>query len=122
MMRPLADTNIWHQAVAHLRTAGHDVIWAGDWQPDPGDQAILAAAYEQQRIVVTLDKDFGDLAVQQRLPHAGIIRLVNFSVQKQAAVTLEILDRYAQELTQGAVITAEPGYVRIRSFPPEGEA
>jgi hypothetical protein len=43
--------------------AGHDVIWAGDWSDDPGDEAILARASEERRVLVTLDKDFGELAI-----------------------------------------------------------
>jgi predicted nuclease of predicted toxin-antitoxin system len=42
-----------------LVDAGHDVVWMGDLGPDPGDEEILNLAREQQRILVTLDKDFG---------------------------------------------------------------
>ena len=42
-----------------LTEAGHDVVWTGDWDEDPGDDAILAYAYREGRVLVTLDKDFG---------------------------------------------------------------
>src|SRR5438128_177739 len=46
-----------------LTEAGHDVVWVGDFVPDPGDEAIIATAFGQGRILVTLDKDFGELAI-----------------------------------------------------------
>jgi hypothetical protein len=46
-----------------LLDASHDVEWCGEWPSDPGDEEILARARQDQRVVVTLDKDFGELAV-----------------------------------------------------------
>jgi len=62
-MRLLLDTCAWGGARTVLRNAGHDVVWSGDWDNDPGDEAILALAYQEQRVLVTLDKDFGELAL-----------------------------------------------------------
>jgi predicted nuclease of predicted toxin-antitoxin system len=58
----LLDTCVWGGAVAQLKAAEHDVVWAGDWPTDPGDDEILAQAHQEGRILVTLDKDFGELA------------------------------------------------------------
>ncbi|MDA1129612.1 MAG: DUF5615 family PIN-like protein [Chloroflexi bacterium] len=60
-------------------SAGHDVAWAGEWIEDPGDEEILRLAHSESRILVTLDKDFGELAVLHQQPHSGILRLVNWS-------------------------------------------
>ncbi len=38
---------------------GHDFVWAGDWQPDPGDRAVVDVALTEGRVLVALDKDFG---------------------------------------------------------------
>ena len=78
-MKLLLDTCVWGGAVAPLKVAGHDVIWAGDWPADPGDEEILGQAYQEGRILITLDKDFGELAVVREQAHAGIIRLVVLS-------------------------------------------
>lgn len=96
---------------------GMDVIYTGDWSSDPGDEQILAYAHEHSRILVTLDKDFGELAIVRRLPHSGIVRLVNISAKRQASLCIEVLKRYGDELVAGAIVTAEPGYVKIR--PPD---
>lgn len=57
----LIDSCVWGGALPALSVLGHDVIWSGSWAEDPGDIAILAAAYSERRILVTLDKDFGEL-------------------------------------------------------------
>lgn len=55
----LLDTCVWGGALPVLVAMGYNAIWTGDWEPDPGDRAILDAAYAQKRILITLDKDFG---------------------------------------------------------------
>jgi predicted nuclease of predicted toxin-antitoxin system len=113
-MKILLDTCIWYGVRDGLISAGYDVIWTGDWSEDPGDEQILAAARNQGRILVTLDKDFGELAIVRGLPHCGIVRLVNLNTKQQIAVCLQVLSRYGQELEAGAIVTAELGRVRIR--------
>jgi predicted nuclease of predicted toxin-antitoxin system len=83
---------------------------------------LLRRALEERRVLVTLDKDFGELAVVRSLPHAGIIRLVRISARRQGPVCAEILERYGPLLAQGALVTVEPGRVRVRSSENEGEA
>ena len=95
--------------------ADYDVVWVGAWDADPGDEEILAIAYRENRILITLDKDFGEMTIVRRLPHAGILRLVNLITTQQSQVCLQVLSRYGNELSAGAIITAELGRVRIRS-------
>lgn len=113
-MKVLLDTCVWGGVRQALSDAGHDVIWTGDWDEDPGDDEILAQAYGDGRVLVTLDKDFGTLAFLHGRPHAGIVRLVNLSTQQQVAVCLRVLAQHELALTAGAVITAESNRVRIR--------
>jgi predicted nuclease of predicted toxin-antitoxin system len=113
-MKILLDSCIWGKARPELDTAGHDVVWAGDWPTDPGDEEILARAHDEGRVLVTLDKDFGELAVLQEKAHCGILRLVNISAHRQATVCLQVLVKHETDLKSGAIITAEPGRLRIR--------
>jgi predicted nuclease of predicted toxin-antitoxin system len=114
-MKVLLDTCVWGGVRAELERAGHDVAWAGDWPTDPGDQEILRRAYREGRALVTLDKDFGGLAVVQGEPHFGIVRLVDLSSSQQGRVCLRVLALHGDDLQAGAIITAEPGRLRIRS-------
>lgn len=50
---------------------------------------------------MTLDKDFGELALVHGAPHAGIVRLVNFSVRQQATVCLQVITLHGEELREG---------------------
>lgn len=113
-MKLLLDTCVWGGAKPHLEAAGHDVIWTGDWPTDPGDSEILARAQAESRILVTLDKDFGEMAVHRGLPHCGILRIVGFRSGLQGPVVEAALDAHGADLVAGAIVTAEPGRLRIR--------
>ena len=113
-MKLLLDSCVSGTLRGPLQGAGHDVLWTGDWPTDPGDEAILAFAHQQGRVLITLDKDFGTLAVLHGQPHAGIIRLVNLSLHNQATVCAYLLQTHADTLAAGAIITAEQDRLRIR--------
>jgi predicted nuclease of predicted toxin-antitoxin system len=118
-VKVLLDTCVWGRAKEELSRAGHDTELAGDWDRDPGDEEILQLAHEQSRVLVTLDKDFGELAVAFGRPHSGLVRLVGMSAREQGPMCVDILSRYAEELAAGAIVTVEPGRIRIR--PPADE-
>ena len=81
---------------------------------DPGDEEVLRQAFQDKRILITLDKDFGELAIMRGMAHSGILRLVNISTRQQAKICLHILVHYGQELQAGALVTAEADRIRIR--------
>ena len=113
-MKILLDSCVWGKAAEELAGRGHDVVWAGFWPKDPGDSEILAIAYREQRVLVTLDKDFGELAVLKGQPHTGIIRLANVAAKEQANFCAYILDKHIQDLMNGAIITADSQRIRVR--------
>ncbi len=116
-MKVLLDTCVWGGVRTALTEAGHDVVWAGDWSVDPGDEEILQRARLDERVLVTLDKDFGELAIVRRVRHCGIVRLVSLSSAHQVEICNAVLAKYASELEAGAIVTAEIRRVRLR--PPE---
>jgi predicted nuclease of predicted toxin-antitoxin system len=104
-----------------LVVAGHDVVHAGDWPEDPGDEEILARAFREGRVLVTLDKDFGELTIIRAQPHLGIVRLVEIPAQRQGTVCAEVLERYGPILGTGAIVTVERGRTRVRAPQTEDE-
>jgi predicted nuclease of predicted toxin-antitoxin system len=110
----LLDSCVWGGALQPLIDWGHDAIWSGSWSPDPGDAAIMAAAHSEQRILVTLDKDFGELAIMKGLPHSGIVRLTGFRAAQMAHVIHHVVTAYGTELMAGAIVTADFEKIRIR--------
>jgi predicted nuclease of predicted toxin-antitoxin system len=123
-MNLLLDTCVWGGARVELQAAGHDVLWTGDLPEDPGDEAILAQAHREQRVLVTLDKDFGELAIIRRLPPAGIIRLVNIPARQQGRVCAQVLGLHGgkpfaavsngQQGSRKSVIAGRNGSLAIR--------
>ena len=118
-MKVLLDTCVWGGTLKHLAAAGLDTVWTGNWPDDPGDEEILALAYKEGRVLATLDKDFGELAVFRKTSHCGIVRLVNIPAKNQGPVLLRILNLYGKELRAGSIITVSGNRVRIR--PPDAD-
>lgn len=113
-MRLLLDSCVSKAACLYLRSAGHDVEYSAEWPTDPGDAEILARAAAEERALVTVDKDFGDLAVRHGRRHAGIVRLVGFRAGEQGAATDAVVASHSAELARGALLTVERDRVRIR--------
>ena len=74
-MRLLADENFPKRIVEALRVDGHDVLWARADLAGTSDVALLHLAESEARIVLTLDKDFWQIAVQRRTPleQSGVV-------------------------------------------------
>ncbi len=121
-MNLLLDTCVSPQTRSALAEAGHDALWTGDWTPDPGDEAILEFAQRESRILVTLDKDFGELAVVFGKPHCGIVRLVDIHPSRQASVCGDVLARYGTELAAGAIVTVTTDRTRLRPADDSGDS
>ncbi|MGQ0657615.1 MAG: DUF5615 family PIN-like protein [Chromatiales bacterium] len=114
-MKLLLDASISATARSALTAAGHDVTWAGDLADNtpPTDAEILDRALREHRVLVTLDRDLGEHALVRR--HAPpMLRVCNFKATQQAQVVLQVLAAHGPELARGAVVTVEPGTLRIR--------
>ena len=66
-MRLLANENMPFAAVKSLRECGYDVLWVRENAPGSSDEDVLALASEEDRVLLTFDKDFGELAFKSRL-------------------------------------------------------
>jgi predicted nuclease of predicted toxin-antitoxin system len=67
-MRFLANENFPGTAVRELEAAGHDVAWFRTAAPGASDSEILAWTIRERRVLLTFDKDFGELATKSPLP------------------------------------------------------
>ena len=115
MARILLDSCVWGGTLAALSGLGHEVVWVGAWDRDPGDNEILATAHTENRILVTLDKDFGELAVLKGTPHSGIVRLSGFRVAEMAKTIDYVVKKHETELLEGAIVSVNPVRLRIRA-------
>lgn len=93
---------------------------AWDLGPDPGDEALLAQAASEGRVLVTIDTDFGKLAFSAGKQHRGLVRLPDVRAQARIELFAELLARHAGALAAGAVITVRSGRVRVSMpLPPD---
>ncbi|MBI2141098.1 DUF5615 family PIN-like protein [Candidatus Woesearchaeota archaeon] len=107
-MKFLIDTNLGRKFTSLLKQAGHDAIFAKDLLPLRSDEEILAKAKNEGRIVVTNDKDFGELVFRLGRPSCGVILL--------RVSTIDPKERF--ELAKGVLDKAEGGFVVVK----EGQA
>lgn len=114
-MKFIADENLEKRIVDFLRDSGHDVTYCAESMPREDDSVILNAANKEQRIIITNDKDFGELAFLQRQSKTGIL-LLRFSTEDtgfKIAVLKQFLRQYAGKLQKNFVVISETK-VRIR--------
>jgi predicted nuclease of predicted toxin-antitoxin system len=75
-MRFLANENFPRSAVEALRGAGHDVAWVRTDTPGATDEQVLARSNAEDRVLITLDKDFGELVLRRGLAASqGVVLL-----------------------------------------------
>ncbi len=94
-MRFLANENVPLDAITALREKAHDVIWIRTDAPGSSDEDILSRGVAAGRIVITFDKDFGELAFRSHLPsQCGIIlfRIQGKSSEYMAKVVVSVIE------------------------------
>ncbi|HEX9837028.1 MAG TPA: DUF5615 family PIN-like protein [Alphaproteobacteria bacterium] len=117
-MRFVADENVPGEAITALRDAGHDVAWIRADAPGSSDDEVLARAMRERRILLTFDKDFGELAWRARLPEDCGVVLVRLPMPPAARVG-QMLARIIDSRTDwaGRFSVIEPGRIRTRPLP-----
>jgi predicted nuclease of predicted toxin-antitoxin system len=114
-MKLLADESVDRKTVERLRQEGHDVLYIAEMEPGITDDVVLEGANERNALLVTADKDFGELVFRQGLVNSGVmlLRLPGLSPETKAGIVAGVLrDREAELLQAFSVIS--PGMVRIR--------
>lgn len=112
-MKFLIDRCAGHRLAEWLRQQGHDVVESRERGADPGDRVLLEWAAAEGRVLVTMDKDFGEFIFTERVPHCGLIRLPDVPAERRIALMEWILANYARELLAQSVITVRGGRIRI---------
>lgn len=121
-MKFLLDMGLARSTAEHLRQAGYDAIHLREQglQRLP-DQAIVAKAMKEERIVLTHDLDFGRIVALSQAQQPSV---VTFRLEDMRAVRVNqhlqaIIARFADELQRGALISVSEQSVRVRLLPAE---
>ncbi len=99
---------------AMLIGRGYDVSSVADRDPRASDVEVLAMALEEGRVLITEDKDFGELVFVRGLPHSGIIRFVDMRVEDKVSAMRSLLDHEADSVCQGVLIVVTRSRLRVR--------
>ena len=120
-MRFLADENIAQSIVVRLRETGADVLSAKESMRGFADRDILARAVTEARVLITFDKDFGELAFRSHLPATcGVVlfRITHRGREKDIGRVLDTMQ--SREDWSGAFWTVTDKRIRRRPLPEPG--
>jgi predicted nuclease of predicted toxin-antitoxin system len=116
-MRLLANENFPRVAVEVLRSLGHDVLWVAESCPSVRDESVLALAVRDSCVLLTQDKDFGELAFRSGLPaKCGIVL---FRLVPLPTLVAELARKVFSENADfsGEFVVVEKGRIRERPLP-----
>jgi predicted nuclease of predicted toxin-antitoxin system len=115
-MKFLLDENVDARLKDHLTQLRHDVTRVGsDYPAGLPDRDVLSTAQAKGRVLITNDRDFGELVFRLRQPHQGVIllRLGHYTSLATKIQRLDdVLDRYSDQLEHFIVVT--PRTIRVR--------
>jgi len=114
-MKFLVDECMGTSVVACLRDEGHDAVAVVEVMPQADDEEILARAASEGRIVVTNDKDFGEMVFRSGLAHRGVVllRLRDERVENKVRMMKVVLAQVGERLRNHYVVVTESG-IRVR--------
>lgn len=116
-MNFLADESVDRQIVDRLRQDSHIVWYIAEMEPGISDDTVLDLANRETALLLTADKDFGELVYRQRrlAPGVVLIRLAGLSPMSKAEIVASTINKHATEL-QRAFTVITPGRIRIRRW------
>lgn len=114
----LADENVETEIVQQLSALGYRATHTSGSSPGSPDAAILEAASDAGQVLVTNDKDFGELVFRKHHRSAGVIlvRLPGRSPDTKARLVAQAVQRYGDRLL-GAFVVIGPRTIRLRRVP-----
>lgn len=117
-MKLLADESVDRPVIARLRHDGHEVAAIAEDSPGVADDKVLARAHGAGIVLLSADKDFGELVYRQRRPHAGVLllRLSGLSEDEKCELVARAIAERGAELP-GAFSVLGDDTLRIRREP-----
>ena len=102
----MADENVDKEIVDRLRADGHSVVYIAEDEPGIDDQTVLDRSLKVDGVLLTADKDFGDLVFRQRLLHSGVLlmRLAGVRSDVKAGLVAATFDQHGPELSSGFAV------------------
>jgi len=113
-VRFLADESCDFAVVRALRAAGHDVTAISEFSAGVADDVVIEISVRESRILLTEDKDFGQLVYASSRMNVGVV-LMRFPGTERATLcrTISDLVRQKDERLMGRFVVVQPGRIRI---------
>ena len=115
-MNFVADEGVDRQIIERLRQDGHEVLYVAEIEPSISDEEVLNRANEKSALLITADKDFGEIVFHQNLLTIGgvvLLRLLGLSPERKAEIVSKVIESQSADLPN-AFSVISPGRVRIR--------
>ncbi|MCH8957655.1 DUF5615 family PIN-like protein [candidate division KSB1 bacterium] len=114
-MNILADESVDQPIVNRLRDEGHTVLYVAEMDPGISDEVVLQEANSREFLLLTADKDFGELVFRQHrlAPGVILIRLAGLSTKRKAQIVSDSIRKHSEEICQ-AFSVMTPNAIRIR--------
>lgn len=118
MLRFLADESCDFAVVRALRSAGYDVLAVAEDARGATDERVIALALAERRILLTEDKDFGQLVFASAKATGGVI-FIRFPANQRAKLAGRIVDLVKRdgEKLRAAFVVVQPTRIRISVLP-----
>jgi predicted nuclease of predicted toxin-antitoxin system len=114
-MKFVADESVDQPIVTHLRAQGHVVFAIVEQEPSLSDKAVLDIANQQEAVLITGDKDFGELVFRDQQYSYGIllIRLAGLDAKVKAEIVNSVINEHNEQLINAFTVIS-PKNIRIR--------
>lgn len=117
MLKFLIDESSGKKLAIFLSQKGYDVKYVGNFMPSSSDKEVLDFAEKENRILITNDKDFGELIFRLSKPSSGVIllRLKDESVNNKQKYILQVINKFSNKINKSFLVVTEKK-VRIKNL------
>lgn len=114
-MKIIADESVDGPIVQRLRAEGHDVVYVAEEDSGTADEAVLRSASESNSLLITSDKDFGEIVFRQGRASHGVLlfRLSGLSNSTKADLASWALEKHGKDLRDAFAVLTPQG-LRLR--------
>lgn len=114
-MNFLVDESVDRQFVDSLRQDNHFVLYVAEMEPGISDESVLNLANQRDALLVTADKDFGEMVFRQLRISCGVvlIRLAGLLPETKGEIVTSLMRKYGTEIVHSFTVVT-PNAIRIR--------
>lgn len=116
-MKIVADESVIVPVIERLRVLGHEVLAISELRPAADDEFVLSLARREAALLITFDKDFGDLVFRQKLLSSGVllVRIKGLPTVAKTEMICAAIQKHGAQLTQSFTVLSHK-MIRFRTL------